>query len=234
MDEFGIVVTEVVQETPVDRTLRLAVAADEVGAFNFVPGQYLCVWDPAVEDGPKRYFSLSGGDPETGQAQVTIRRSPDAEPPFYATPVGTALRTQAPAGTFTLAYEPDDQLILLGAGSGITPFRAYVEALIREDDPPPTTLVQSDRDPTQLVFHDELSAWDTTHGWFRYFPVITGETQDWAGHAGRVDGAVLAELIDRPEHAIVCACGPAAFVDAVLEASRELGVPEQRLRREGW
>lgn len=234
MDEIDVTVHEVVQETPLDRTLRMTVAGEALDAFDFVPGQYLCVWDPAETEGPRRYFSISGGDPETGRLQVTIRRSPDAEPPFYATPEGTPLRSEAPAGRFVLDYADDDHLVLLGGGSGITPFRAYVEALTRMPDAPPTTLFQSERDPAQLVFREELTAWDAAHEWFRYVPVVTGGDGAWEGRTGRIDEAALERVITAPDRTIVCACGPAAFVDAVLAAAEALGVPEERLRREGW
>ena len=232
--EFTIHVTEVVQETPLDRTLRLQVADAEVAAFAFEPGQYVCVWDPAVEEGPRRYFSISGGDPRTGTFQVTIRKSGEDEPPFYGSPAGLTLRTHAPAGTFVLAYEPGDELILIGGGSGITPFRSYVEALRRMNDAPRTTLVQSVRDPVHLVFQPELAAWAAEGDWLRYEPVVTGDAPDWDGRRGRLDQAALEALIAQPERTVLCACGPSAFVDAVLEAAQAAGVPPERCRREGW
>ncbi len=231
--DFHLEVEEVVQETPRDRTIRLRVTTDE-SAFGFKPGQYVCVWDPTQDNAPKRYFSISGGDPSTGHFQVTIRRGEDSEPLFYGSLVGQALKTQPPAGTFVLDYEPDDQLILIGGGSGITPFRAYVEALSREAEAPQTVIAQSVKDPAQLVFREEFAAWSDSASWLSYEPVVTGEAEAWQGRRGRLDQATIAGWINDPAKTIVCACGPNPFVDAVLEAAQAAGVPVERCRREGW
>lgn len=231
--DFEIRVVEVLQETPIDRTIRFEVTDDERAPFAFEPGQHVCIWDPDDAE-TKRYFSISGGDAAARTFQVTIRRSKEAEPPFYALPVHQALRMAKPAGSFVLAYAPGDRLLLVGGGSGITPFRAYVEALARVNDAPPTTVVQSVREAGELLFRAEFEAWAAKAPWFTYAPIVTGSDEDWAGRKGRLDKHVLEGLIDDPEHTIVCACGPGGFVDTVLESARALGVPEGRCRREGW
>ncbi|MDJ0976730.1 MAG: hypothetical protein QNJ98_19905 [Planctomycetota bacterium] len=231
--DFELRVVEVLQETPVDRTIRFEVVGADPSAFRFEPGQYVCVWDPEDPE-TKRYFSISGGEPAAHTFQVTIRTNPDKEPAFYSVPVGQTILTQPPAGAFVLSYEPGDQLILIGGGSGVTPFRAYVEALDRLEGAPETVLFESARNSERLLFKAEFEAWAEADPWLTYEPVVTGEEANWAGRRGRLTQEALQERVTDPSRAIVFACGQSAFVDAVLEAAQAIGVPADRCRREGW
>jgi ferredoxin-NADP reductase len=51
---------------------------------------------------------------------------------------------------------------------------------------------------------------------------------------GRLDSARLAPFVRAAPHVHCFVCGPPAFVDDLVQALSHLGVPADRIRREGW
>ncbi len=228
-----VTIVRVVQETPLDRTFHLALA--EGAAFEGTPGQYVVLRDPAESPERDWYFSLSGVPDPDGRVRITVRGRGDAVQRIYDAPVGTRWRLQPPAGSFHIEGPAEESVVLLAAGSGVTPFRAFVEQRLTEDGTDPVWLFHCAKHGEELLFRAEFQAWSDAADAFTYVPSVTG-TDDpaWAGRRGRLDAAALDPALPAPERARVYACGPGPFVEAALETAAALGVPEERRLREAW
>jgi ferredoxin-NADP reductase len=235
-----LVVARVVQETPLDRTFVLGLPREGAEAFRFRPGQFITVRDPELDaDGGRplqRAYSISSSPSVIDHLEVTVRDSGSFGDRFYHFPPGKRLLVRPPQGRFVLEVEEGQHLLLAGGGSGVAPYRSFVRHLVEEGHTGPVVLLSSAREPDQLLFHEEMRATAARHGWFAYEPTVTRAAPDdpWPGRRGRLDEALLRELVGPPERAVVYACGPTAFVEAVLEHAAFLGLPADRLRREKW
>ncbi len=232
MEWVDATVAEVVQETPIDRSFVLALPAEQHDEFAFEPGQYLALRDPA--DGAERdwYFSLSGAPSDEGFLRITVRGRGDPVQPIYEAPVGTTWRLQPPAGSFRFRAGDAEHVVLIGAGSGVTPFRALVEHRSLEGDERPVSLLQCARLPEELLFHKEFMAWSDVWDALTYVPTVTGDTADWNGRRGRIDEAILRTALGDVRQVRIYACGPNPFVDEVLALAAALGVDEARCHRQ--
>ncbi len=91
-----------------------------------------------------------------------------------------------------------------------------------------------------LILHTGavVSTWEHAAAcpWFRYRPTVTRAAEDdpWSGRRGRVDRTLLAEGVTKPPATRFFACGPAAFVKAMLATAADLGVPADRCLKEQW
>ncbi len=106
---------------------------------------------------------------------------------------------------------PEGPLLLLAAGSGITPMRSLLRALAARDLPSPVDLFYWERDADRFNFRDELTALAATHDKLRVHLLVTRGAQPDA----RVDTHPLAGLAGAgfgDRH--VLACGPDGFVAA--------------------
>lgn len=242
MDTYPVTVVDVTQETPRDRSLLLALDAAGRSAAGFAPGtfkpgQAVALTDPNG-DGKARYYSVSSRPNAEGRFEVTIRHPLDQPmPQYYDLPVGTVLQSSAPMGSFVLALEADEDLLLLAAGSGIAPFRAFGQQLLDLEPPQQVTLVHSVRTAEHLLFEATFRTWMSDRSWFRYVPTVTAAGTDelpTGTRRGRVDRALVASLVPRPEQTVVYACGPGPFVEHALDLAAGLGVQASRLRREQW
>ena len=229
-----VTVLDVQQETPCDRTFVLAPDPAATRRFTFEPGQHLKLRDPTERPERDWYFSLSGAPRPDGLLRVTVRGRGEHVQRIYEAPVGTRWVAEPPAGTFHVRGAPGETLVLLAAGSGVTPFRAFLEQERARGRTTPVWLVQCARSAVELLFHDEFSAWATTWPALRYRPTLTGEDPAWEGPTGRIGADVLAPALAEPATARVYACGPQTFIDDVLGAAEALGVASERCVREGW
>ncbi len=230
MDWFRVEVERVIEETPVDRSLVLALPEERAQAFRFRPGQYVQLRQPQAEGDLKGVYSLSSG-PGDQDIEVTIRALGEAGVGFAALRPGAALELTMPRGNHPLdgntEEEPPDEgmrrRVLIAQGAGVAPLRSYLRQLREVGHDGDVTLIQSDDDEANLLFRGEFERHADECRWFEYVPTI-----------GPVDRAVLEERLKPPHRTVVFAVGATAFVDPVLEVVHALGVPTSNIQRERW
>jgi ferredoxin-NADP reductase len=236
MSTIPAVLARVVDETPKDRTLVFRVPAEASAAFRARPGQFITFRD--VLDGKPiaRSYSFSAVPTPTGEFEITVRNFGAYGMRLYGLAPGTKLDVQPPRGGFVLDVRPGQTLVLAGGGSGITPYRAYVRALVEAGHRDPVVVLHSVREPDELVFRAEFESTARAHPWLRYLPTVTRPLAGtpWTGRTGRVDATLLRSLWTDPSKAVVYACGPNEFVDAMLSIAKESGLPADHLRKEKW
>ena len=142
---------------------------------------------------------------------------------------GAVVRLSQADGDFTLPAIAPRRLVLLAAGTGLTPMVAMVrslEATVPHDDLD-VTLVAYAATRRDLLFADELERLAARHTWLHLVRGFTDEPD-----AGRTDLVGLFEpghLDDADEawrDAEVYVCGPAPFMRAVIDYATESGRAE--------
>jgi stearoyl-CoA 9-desaturase NADPH oxidoreductase len=180
------------------------------------PGQHVNV---SLEiDGARvtRSYSPSHCAADSRCIEITVKRIPGGRlSPHLCdrVQVGDVLDIGPAFGDMTLARAQGEPVLMLAAGSGITPMLALLRSLARDGFAPPTTLLYWARTRAELCFVPELRALAARHPNFRVRFALTREPALHADEiAGRLDAALLAgEPIDlAAPHAL--ACGPAGFV----------------------
>lgn len=235
-DWYDTHVLEVVQETPIDRSFRLAVPPEAAGGFAFAPGQFVTLRDPAWEKKIQRAYTISSAPGENGAIELTVRDMGSFGHSLYGAKAGKTFRIRPPQGRFVLNLDADDRLVMTAGGSGVTPFRSFVRHLVHVGNERPACLVQCGQQAEQLIFRAEFERHAREHPWFDYRPTVTRAADDdpWTGRRGRIDLALLRDVIADPARTRFYACGPGAFVKALLELAGEAGVPKERRHKEQW
>lgn len=237
-EAFDLVVREVTQETPQDRTFVLAVPAGAAEAFRFVPGQFVTITDPADEVTPprRRAYSISSSPLEIGRVEVTVRDMGSFGDRFFHFEPGKVVSVIPPRGRFTLDTVVTDDLVLTGGGSGVAPYRGFVRYLRAKGHARPVTVVYSARLPSDLVFDAEFRRHGAECPWFRYVPTVTRlePATPFDGLRGRMSSEMARSLVRDPATTTWYACGPNAFVDASLAIAEALGIPAEKRRKEKW
>ncbi len=183
----------------------------------FVPGQHLNV---TVEVDGVRYTRSYSPSPVAGrprQLAITVKRVAGGRVSGWlcdqARP-GDVLRLGEAYGEMTLAAVSGD-LVLLAAGSGITPFLGMLRTQAELGMPRRITLLYWARQRDELCCEPELSALATRFPNFRLQPVLTRDAAD-PDHGERLQAGHLAMLPPTGD-ATVFACGPAGFVATARE-----------------
>lgn len=146
---------------------------------------------------------------------ITVKRMPGgrvSEQLVRQTRVGDRLELGAAFGAMTLAAAGERPLLLLAAGSGITPMASLLRAATAQGLRQDITLLYWVRRAAERCYAAELQALAAREPRFTLRRFTTGEAPA-AGLAPdrRIEAAQLADLLEtKPQ---VYACGPAGFVD---------------------
>ncbi len=152
-----------------------------------------------------RTYSLSGPEGD-GFITITVQALPDGHVSRHlvdATPVGSIVRLEPATGDFVLASPLPRKLLMITAGSGITPVMAMLRTLGSHPD---AVLLHSAPTAADVIFDDEL----------RRVPglrLTVRHTRD----EGRFDLASLDELCPDWREREAYVCGPAELLDAATE-----------------
>lgn len=99
----------------------------------FVPGQYIELWQPN-SDHLSRAYSIVNAPDGSGRLELHMRRVADGrftEWVFDAMKPGDTLLARGPLGGFTMASAPDVPLLFVAGGTGFAPIHALLEQQIR-------------------------------------------------------------------------------------------------------
>jgi 3-ketosteroid 9alpha-monooxygenase subunit B len=226
-EEIKLTVADVVAETPDACSLVFEPPAD---GLDYRPGQFLTLRIPSEQTGSvARCYSLASS-PHTGEPpKVTVKRTCAGYGSNWLcdnVKPGDTIEILPPAGLFTPS-DLDADLLLLAAGSGITPVISIAKSAMLSGRGS-VALLYANRDAESVIFARELDALAcdrfTTVHWLESDRGLP----DAAGLAAELDPLLGTHGYDRP----VFLCGPAAFMDAARTALTELGVPRDRIHAE--
>ena len=208
----------------------VCVTFDAPEGWRHLPGQYLTLRRPGGD--VRRSYSIAS---KPGALSVGIRRVEGGVFSEWAQGLvpGDVVEAMPPEGRFTLGGER--RVLLVAAGSGITPMIAIAAAVLERGGA--AVLVYGNRGTATMMFKDAIEAMkDRYMGRFRAIHVLSREAQDVEVLNGRVDAAKLRDLaarglIDADVDAAFL-CGPGDMIEAARGALAEMGLPPERIRSE--
>jgi 3-ketosteroid 9alpha-monooxygenase subunit B len=221
-------VAAVVAETDEARSLVFDVPPELATVFDYQPGQFLTLRIPTDRDGSvARCYSLCSspltGDPLTVTVKQTAAGYASRWIAANVAP-GTELDVLPPAGQF-VPRSLDDDLLLLAAGSGITPAMSILKSVLAAGTGR-AVLVYANRDERSVIFGPALRELARSAG-SRLLVV------HWLdGLQGLPSGPLLAPLIRPYSGYQIFASGPDPFLSAVREAAGAVGVAPRAVRVE--
>lgn len=191
------------------------------------PGQFLTVGVPSQLTGlVARCYSLSS-TPDDETITITVRRTDGGYASTWLCTrlsAGDTLLAQPPSGIFT-PDDLDDDLLLLAAGSGITPVMSILRTALARGSGD-VVLLHAGRDEGSLIFGPAVSQLASDHA-DRLRVVRWLESERGL--------PTVADVVDlaRPYTAYdsFC-CGPAPFMKVVADALKQLGMPRARRHQE--
>lgn len=218
MDELQV---RVLRKTPLAQDIvALELARADGGALPaFSAGAHV---DLHLPGGLVRQYSLCNDEREAGRYRIAVLREPASRggsaAVHEAVAEGALLRISAPRNHFPL--QRASRTLLLAGGIGITPLLAMAQRLAAiEAD---FALHYCTRTPARCAFADEIAAAPWAKRAHLHF--------DDGPPDQRLD---LAALLAQPEpDTHVYVCGPAGFIDHVLDTARAQGWPEAQLHKE--
>ena len=209
-------------------------------AFAFEAGQYVVV--SATVDGQRveRCYTISSPPTCTDAVTITVKRL--AGGPMsnwlidHLTP-GDRLHVTGPLGRFTMGGPAGQKLLLLSAGSGITPVMSMLRTMLeRHHEALDIVFAHSARSPRDIVFRAELERIAADRSDVRIATICEHDSSDegWDGNRGRLTLPMLLEIAADASEREVFTCGPAAYMDSVRDLLRRASADPARCHEESF
>lgn len=157
-------------------------------------------------------------------ARLTVKSDGDHGAALARLRPGTRVAIEGPYGTFTKEARAGDAVALVAAGVGVTPVRALLEDLPAHVD---VVVILRASTHEDAVLRREVAS---------LVAARSGVLYELIGPRSVVttDSRSLHRLIPDIARRDVFICGPAGFVDAIVDAARTLGTPVDRIHREAF
>lgn len=200
---------------------------------HYLPGQFVTLALPTPRETLYRSYSLcSDGDPSRPW-ELTLRKmgAGDVSTTFFdSLQPNTLLFASLPSGAFTLPahIEPQEPLVMVALGSGITPLMGHLRAINRmtEGERPLVHLHYASRSREHELFSAELAEIDPEQRWLRQWAYFSEEGQQLTAD----DALAHSESIAAGAHWYMC--GPASLKQQLQERLKNLGVAQNHIHSE--
>ncbi|HEY9628234.1 MAG TPA: FHA domain-containing protein [Coleofasciculaceae cyanobacterium] len=233
----------IVDETPDVKTFCFV--AEPPMLFNYKPGQFVNI-EVEIDGKPiLRPYSISSSPTRPYSINLTVKReaSDPARPGLVSSWLHSSFKVGdrvkligTPLGHFTCLPDLPPKILLISAGSGITPMMSmarWVQDTLADTD---IVFLHSARRPEDIIFREELSLMSAQMPNFRLAITTTQPSarHSWMGLTGRISKSMLhvvvPDLLDRA----VYACGPDGFVTTFKSLLESVNFPMQQYKQESF
>ncbi|NJO42898.1 MAG: FHA domain-containing protein [Cyanobacteria bacterium RU_5_0] len=245
-DDIAVQCVRVTDETADVKTFSFA--AESTMLFSYKPGQFVTLELEINGETIYRSYSISSTPSRPHLLEVTVKRvstpvdAPDAPPGLVSNwlhdniKVGSKIKISEPRGKFTCASSSAQKLLLISAGSGITPMMSMSRWIADMGSDRDIVFLHSARSPRDIIFRQELEMMAARLPNFR---LAVTTTQSAAGHAwmgfkGRFDETMLRSIAPDFQERTVYVCGPEKFMQGVKTTFEGLGFPMQNYHEESF
>lgn len=183
----------------------------------FQPGQHIQLWVEINGIRHSRSYSLSSPLRRNGQLEITVRLKAGGKVSNWLAEqvqVGDWLEIGQPFGEFALPENPRDPLLMISAGSGITPMLGMLRERLRQHPEADISLVHYARSRRTIPFLDELIDLQNRHPNFQVRFSLTGEPSPRGWLTGRFQAEHLEGIHDIAARRTYV-CGSWGFTDTV-------------------
>jgi len=188
-------------------------------------------------DGKKmvRSYSICSSAARSGYVEITPKRMTTGCVSEFLNDratVGMTVEAAGPFGQFCLDERRHRNIVLIAAGSGITPMIAmlrYIDDLCLDTR---ATLLYSVRTNRDIMFESELEQLRSRLENFQYHVTLSKPHAEWAGPRGHISREFVESRVNDPAAQDFFLCGPTPFMDVCRGIL--LGVKPERIMQEGF
>ena len=191
--------------------------------LKFWAGQYVDIVVETPTETIKRSFSMANTPAENGTLSFIIKKYPEGKfsgllDSGVIAP-GQKVKIIGPYGSCFRREEREGPVILVGAGSGMSPIWSILHDHIASGEDRPVYFFYGARTQDDLFYLDKIEELTTANPSVKFIPVLSHADDDasWTGARGFVHEAVDSYLKDLgvDGEGDVYACGPPPMIDAL-------------------
>jgi glycine betaine catabolism B len=242
MPNYLLNVSELITLSPTAKAIRINL---ENKPFQFQPGQFIMMEMDLESTGKfkvsgdkkriqKRPFSMSSSPLSQDYLEVTVKTTESAFVSDYLVNYlteGEKIAITGPFGKFFFnEAETRPNIMMIGAGSGISPLMSILRHIRGKKLHLKTHLLYSNKTENEILWRDEIESLSENENSTHEFTLTQ---EDWQGTQGRINKDMISNSSFLLKETDFYLCGPPEFVKAtenmILE---ELKVPKENIKKE--
>jgi NAD(P)H-flavin reductase len=209
--------------------------------FSFQAGQFVMIGHEKVKNtaNPSQLkwgsMSIASSELQKGSIELVISVGEPHGITFFAAnqrKVGDTLRVRGPFGVFGIK-ELYDELVFVGAGTGIAPLMSMIRSKLDAGEKKPLTLFFGFKKMNQFLYKEELEELQKKKPNFQFF-YITSREPTPEGKQGHVQELLDGLKADPKKNTQFYLCGPPAAVTDVRNLLAQKGFAEKQVHFEEW
>ncbi len=240
MNQIKVKIKEVIRETA-DAVSIVLDPAD----LNYKPGQFLTLTFNIAGEQVQRSYSLSSAQALNEPPTITVKKVAGGKVSTYINDTitaGTELESFAPLGNFTIEPKSSQtrQIVMFGAGSGITPLMSMIKTLLALEPNTKIALLYANSNEDSIIFYNQLEQLQKLHAnRFQVIHILSKPSSNWVGLTGRINKDMVLQLIEQipvvyANKAAYYICGPDGFMNEVKSGLSLLKIDSTNIHFESF
>ncbi|MDF2436964.1 MAG: phenylacetate-CoA oxygenase/reductase, PaaK subunit [Bacteroidota bacterium] len=236
-------VIDVIRETPDAVSVAFEVPSSLKQDYKYKQGQYLTLKFNINGEELRRSYSICSSPVEDNELRVAIKKVKDGRVSTFINDklkVGDQIEVMTPMGNFFTEMNPSNKknYILFGGGSGITPMLSILKTVLKSEPNSRVTLLYGNNDESSIIFKKQIELLAVENS--DRLNVIHVLNTPPAGHPEMLKGMMTKEknielvknYVNLSEDNEFFICGPGPMMENVVNALKELNIPEPKIHIE--
>jgi ferredoxin-NADP reductase len=230
-----LLLSQTEQQTHDTKTLRFQVLDERLLCAR--PGQFLTFhWAIDGQRVPRSY-TISSSPVHENHMEITPKRMENGCVSVFlndqAKP-GLTVEASGPYGRFYFDETLHKSIVLIAAGSGITPMISMLCYIDDLELATPVILLYCVRTGADIIFENELVRLSKSLPNFKYEVCLSRPGPTWKGRSGRLTEEFVSQSVTDLDSPTFFLCGPKGFMDNARQILSTLGVNPDRILQESF
>ena len=232
---MNLVLDRIEQQTHDTKTLRFLVPRER--RFQAKPGQFLIFhW---IIDGKQvpRSYTMSSSPTHSSYLEITPKRVTNGSVSHFLheqIKLGLSVEATGPYGRFYFDESIHPSIVLIAAGSGITPMISMLRYINDRRLSTLVTLLYCVRTREDIIFETELEKLRGSCPNLDYCVCLSQPDESWNGQKGRLSQQLIVDRVIDLRTPTFFLCGPSGFMEHAYLILRSLEVEESRITQESF
>ena len=233
---FKLKIKDIVYET--EDAISIYFKQPFFGKIKYKCGQFLTVVFTIDGREFRRAYSINSAHGVDDDISITIKKvNGGVISNFIFTHLkkGDTVTITPPMGNFTLETEKKSSrnIVLFGAGSGITPLMSILKSTLYFEPESIVTLIYSNKTESSIIFKYQLDIFKERFANRIFIKHLISENDE------RLDKDQLGDYLQinpfyKPENALFYICGPEVYMNSIKEGLEALNIDESKILNESF
>ena len=200
----------------------------------FIPGQFISITIPLVDETRSRPYSIASDPEDRGPIEICFNRVEGGRGVawLFDRQVGDLIDFNGPFGAFTIDRPPAAQLCFIAEGTAVAPIRPMLKRALASSPSPKVELIYAAPDREHILYAAEFDALARTAPGLSYETVIAPAEKIYDRLFDLAQARWVAGDTDRTRHFYICGVGKGVL--RLRDLLRGAGYERRSVHYEQW